>query len=201
MNSLPLVSLVIPAFNPRFFERALRSAVGQGYGHLEIIVCDDSRGVEIENTVSSVSAQTGVAVRYVRNPRTLGLVGNLKACLDQAQGEFIKLERDSQKYTDEVGTDGQVLRIKMFDDRATVTFTTMQEAAINSVLSTLYQADVNSDNGAGVGAFLLKNRAGLTIHEAQECWVAKLPDVTLSNGVTNRPWMIRIAQLRTFEGG
>ncbi|MEX5668068.1 glycosyltransferase [Pseudomonas neuropathica] len=90
MNSLPLVSLVIPAFNPRFFERALRSAVGQGYGHLEIIVCDDSRGIEIETIVSNVGEETGVAVRYVRNPRTLGLVGNLKACLDQAQGEFIK---------------------------------------------------------------------------------------------------------------
>lgn len=90
MNSLPLVSLVIPAFNPRFFERALSSAVSQNYGNLEIIVCDDSRGNEIEDIAVSVSEQTGVAVRYVRNPRTLGLVDNLKACLEQAQGEFIK---------------------------------------------------------------------------------------------------------------
>lgn len=90
MNSLPLVSLVIPAFNPRFFERALRSAVGQGYGNLEIIVCDDSRGQQIEEIVGAVIEQTGGAVRYVRNPRTLGFVGNLKACLEQAQGEFIK---------------------------------------------------------------------------------------------------------------
>lgn len=29
-------------------------------------------------------------MRYVRNPQTLGLVGNLKACLEQARGEFIK---------------------------------------------------------------------------------------------------------------
>nr|WP_242485614.1 glycosyltransferase [Pseudomonas sp. TH43] len=82
--------MVIPAFNPRFFERALRSAVGQGYGNLEIIVCDDSRGQQIEEIVGAVIEQTGGAVRYVRNPRTLGFVGNLKACLEQAQGEFIK---------------------------------------------------------------------------------------------------------------
>ncbi|WKV97687.1 glycosyltransferase [Pseudomonas sp. H22_DOA] len=90
MNSLPLVSLVIPAFNSRFFERALRSAVSQGYGNLEIIVCDDSRGSEIQDIVASVVEQSGVTVRYVRNPHTLGMIGNLKACLDQAQGEFIK---------------------------------------------------------------------------------------------------------------
>ncbi|MFJ4247657.1 glycosyltransferase [Pseudomonas sp. NPDC089741] len=90
MNSLPLVSLVIPAFNPRYFEKALRSAVGQGYGNLEIIVCDDSRGSAIEEIVAAVVDQTGVVVRYVRNPQTLGMVGNLKVCLSQAQGEFIK---------------------------------------------------------------------------------------------------------------
>jgi glycosyltransferase involved in cell wall biosynthesis len=90
VNSLPLVSLVIPAFNSRFFERTLNSAVSQSYGHLEIIVCDDSRDNAIEDIVASVSEQAGVAVRYVRNPRTLGFVGNLKACLDQAQGELIK---------------------------------------------------------------------------------------------------------------
>jgi hypothetical protein len=97
VNSLPLVSLVIPAFNPRFFERALLSAVSQGYGNLEVIVCDDSRGNEIETTVASVIESSGVAVRYVRNARTLGLVGNLHACLEQAQGEFIKFLCDDDQ--------------------------------------------------------------------------------------------------------
>ncbi|MBV7568649.1 glycosyltransferase [Pseudomonas sp. PDM27] len=96
MNSLPLVSLVIPAFNPRFFGRALHTAVSQSYGNLEIIVCDDSRGHEIEEIVASTVEQ-GAAVRYVRNPRTLGLVGNLQACLEQAQGEYIKFLCDDDQ--------------------------------------------------------------------------------------------------------
>lgn len=90
MNSLPLVSLVIPAFNPRFFERTLNSAVSQTYRALEIIVCDDSRGGDIEGIVAAVVERSGVEVRYVRNPRTLGMIGNLKACLAEAQGEFVK---------------------------------------------------------------------------------------------------------------
>jgi glycosyltransferase involved in cell wall biosynthesis len=96
VNSLPLVSLVIPAFNPRFFGRALHTAVGQSYDNLEIIVCDDSRGHEIEDIVASVNEQ-GERVRYVRNAQTLGLVGNLQACLAEAQGEFIKFLCDDDQ--------------------------------------------------------------------------------------------------------
>ncbi|MND31443.1 GalNAc(5)-diNAcBac-PP-undecaprenol beta-1,3-glucosyltransferase [compost metagenome] len=96
MNSLPLVSLVIPAFNPRFFGRALHTAVSQSYGNLEIIVCDDSRGQEIEDIVASL-VEEGASVRYVRNPRTLGLVGNLQACLEQARGEYIKFLCDDDQ--------------------------------------------------------------------------------------------------------
>jgi hypothetical protein len=141
------------------------------------------------------------SLQYSPNLYSLVIAGIPIPFKGYAQGTFIELDRDSDKYVDEVGTDGQVIRVKMFDDRATVTFTTMQEAAINAVLSTLYQADVNSDNGAGVGPFLLKNRGGLSIHEAQECWIAKLPPVKLSNGAEARPWKIRIAQLTSFEGG
>jgi glycosyltransferase involved in cell wall biosynthesis len=97
VNSLPLVSIAIPAFNPRFFERALRSAVSQGYGNLEIVVCDDSRGNEIEKIVVAVAGQSAVAVRYLRNPRTLGMVENLKVCLEQTQGEFIKFLCDDDQ--------------------------------------------------------------------------------------------------------
>ncbi|SEE27224.1 glycosyltransferase [Pseudomonas migulae] len=109
MNSLPLVSLVIPAFNPRFFARALHTAVSQGYGNLEIIVCDDSRGHEIEDIVASVIEQ-GAGVRYVRNPQTLGLVGNLHACLEQAQGEYIKfLCDDDQLFSSCIERQAQLL--------------------------------------------------------------------------------------------
>lgn len=109
MNSLPLVSLVIPAFNPRFFARALHTAVSQGYGNLEIIVCDDSRGHEIEDIVASVIEQ-GAGVRYVRNPQTLGLVGNLHTCLEQAQGEYIKfLCDDDQLFSSCIERQAQLL--------------------------------------------------------------------------------------------
>ncbi len=90
MNPAPLVSIVIPAFNPRFFSSALQGALEQSYSNLEIIICDDSRSDEIKAMVDSLTECSCVPVRYVRNQQTLGVVGNLQACLAQAQGEFIK---------------------------------------------------------------------------------------------------------------
>lgn len=97
MNSVPLVSIVIPAYNPHFFQTALASALTQSYEHLEVIVCDDSRGNEISDIVDSLKALTTVELRYVRNPQRLGFVGNLLNCLSQATGEYVKFLCDDDR--------------------------------------------------------------------------------------------------------
>lgn len=110
MNPVPLVSIVIPAFSPRFFEKALVSALRQSYGNLEVIVCDDSRSDEIRDIVESFAQSTVVSLRYVRNPQHLGFVGNLQAGLEEARGEFIKfLCDDDQLFLASVERQAQVL--------------------------------------------------------------------------------------------
>nr|WP_312623114.1 glycosyltransferase [Pseudomonas juntendi] len=97
MNELPLVSIVIPAFNPDFFAMALQSAVGQSYEHLEVVICDDSEGDQIEAIVRSVEAQSGRAVRYVRNERRMGFVGNVLKVVQSATGELVKVLCDDDR--------------------------------------------------------------------------------------------------------
>ncbi len=94
MTPLPLVSILIPAYNHRFFLEALQSAIGQSYGNVEIIVCDDSSGVEIERIATAAHARP---VRYERNPHRLGGRGNFNRCLALAQGEFIKFLNDDDR--------------------------------------------------------------------------------------------------------
>jgi glycosyltransferase involved in cell wall biosynthesis len=97
VNSAPLVSIVIPAYNPRFFQRALQDALAQTYRPLEVVVCDDSRTDEIERIVEQFTAITPVTLRYMRNPQRQGFVGNLQVCLQEAQGEFIKFLCDDDR--------------------------------------------------------------------------------------------------------
>lgn len=97
MNSAPLVSLVIPAYNPRFFQRALLDALAQTYRPLEVVVCDDSQTDEIQRIVENYLDSSVVTLRYVRNSKRQGFVGNLLACLHEAQGEFIKFLCDDDR--------------------------------------------------------------------------------------------------------
>ena len=87
----PRVSILIPAYNERFFPAALGSALAQSFADLEIVVCDDSSGDAIE---AAVRAAGDARVRYVRNPSRLGFGGNFTECLRQARGELIKFLND-----------------------------------------------------------------------------------------------------------
>ncbi len=90
MKAHPLITIAIPAFNSEFFRRALVSAISQDYPNLEIVVCDDSRGEEIEAICQELAGTGQLPLRYVRNPQRLGFAGNLLACLEHAAGPFIK---------------------------------------------------------------------------------------------------------------
>ena len=90
MNAQPLVSIAIPAFNPEFLRSTLSSALAQDYPNLEIIVCDDSAGAEIEAVCQELAMTCAHPLRYVRNPQRLGFARNLLKCLEHSSGELIK---------------------------------------------------------------------------------------------------------------
>lgn len=109
MNQRPLVSIVIPAFNPRFFSQALESALAQTYEQVEIVVCDDSPGDEICAIVDTFT-EPNHPVRYLRNPQHLGLQQNVLRCVEEARGEFIKVLCDDDRlFAPSVALQAQVL--------------------------------------------------------------------------------------------
>lgn len=118
-----------------------------------------------------------------------------------AEGSHIKLARDTPAFIDVVGVDGTVTRVRSHDDRATFTLSLMQTSETNAILAALHAVDLGSDNGAGVGPFVLKDRNGLTAHDAAECWISQTPDNEQDKTATSRDWVIRIAKLNSFEGG
>ncbi|PMY66197.1 MULTISPECIES: glycosyltransferase [Pseudomonas] len=96
MNQRPLVSIVIPAFNPRFFSQAFESALAQTWERIEIVICDDSAGDEIRQAVEAI-VEPPHPVRYLRNPQCLGMQKNLLRCVEEARGELIKILCDDDR--------------------------------------------------------------------------------------------------------
>jgi glycosyltransferase involved in cell wall biosynthesis len=89
----PRVSICIPAYNrPATLEVAIRSVLEQDVEDVEVVVTDDSG--TLEPTVRGIADSR---VRYVRNPRRLGLAGNWCAGLAAARADVVGLLMDDDR--------------------------------------------------------------------------------------------------------
>jgi len=91
INHQKKVSILIPAYNKRFFKTALKSALSQTYKNLEIIICDDSEGSSIRKIVKKLKTDR---LRYFKNEKNLGFSANFTKCFEIADGEYIKYLND-----------------------------------------------------------------------------------------------------------
>jgi len=94
MNEHALVSIIIPAYNPEFFETALSSALDQSWPNCEIIICDDSRDDTIRLISERMAAEPHSTIKYFKNETRLGEVNNVLRCLRETQGKYVKFLYD-----------------------------------------------------------------------------------------------------------
>ena len=85
----PLVSLCVPTRNrAEGLARGLASTCGQDYGRLEILISDNASDDHTERVCREMAAEDN-RIRYIRQPKNIGLYGNHNFCLDESRGEFI----------------------------------------------------------------------------------------------------------------
>ncbi|HEU4402492.1 MAG TPA: glycosyltransferase, partial [Candidatus Polarisedimenticolia bacterium] len=89
----PLVSIVITAYNPKYFRQALESALAQTYPLIEVVVGDDCPDDRVR-AISVELAGPDPRLRYERNDPPLGGPLNRRRCFERARGEYIKFLND-----------------------------------------------------------------------------------------------------------
>ncbi len=86
----PFISICIPVYNGEAYLReCLDSCLLQDYTNYEVLVCDDGSGdgsLELIQTYQNKYPQ----LRFYKNEKNLGLVGNWNRGLELAKGEWIK---------------------------------------------------------------------------------------------------------------
>jgi hypothetical protein len=92
----PLVSVLVPAFNPRFFAEAIESVLAQTYENLELVICDDCPTDEIKGLTARYGARDS-RITYFKNESRLGSRQNHIRCLGLASGELIKFLADDDR--------------------------------------------------------------------------------------------------------
>lgn len=116
-----------------------------------------------------------------------------------ADGEGFTLELDDDLYSKTTGADGDVARARRHGRAGNAKITLMQSSPSNDILTGFAVADIL--NNAGVVPLMVKDLLGTTAIFAAYAWVKKPPAVALGKEVTNREWMLDIANVELFIGG
>ncbi|WP_346895285.1 glycosyltransferase [Clostridium sp. UBA7503] len=97
-SNSPLVSVLIPAYNrPEYLKIALESVLNQTYRNIEIIICDDSTTVDVENMIQEYLKQYS-NIRYYKNENNLGQFNNDIKLFNLAKGEYINYLMDDDLF-------------------------------------------------------------------------------------------------------
>jgi glycosyltransferase domain-containing protein len=84
----PLVSIGIPTYNrSQSLVRAVESALAQDYDNLEIVISDNASADETE-TVCVELCNTETRIRYIRQPKNLGMTENFRQALAASHGAY-----------------------------------------------------------------------------------------------------------------
>lgn len=129
------------------------------------------------------------------------IIAGVPATTGQADGDFCKISYLTDLWTTKQGTDGSVTRVKVVGRQAEIELSFMIGSSMNSVLSGIYNASLDSPNGADIFAVFVQDRNGSTKHTGAQAWIKKEPDISYSREVPEVTWVISVADLKMFVGG
>ena len=93
----PLVTIAIPTFSRyHYLKEAVASALTQSYENIEVLIGDDGNNLLINKWCEQQAEQCS-KIRYVKNPRNLGLAGNWNSLADLSRGEYLIIIGDDDR--------------------------------------------------------------------------------------------------------
>ena len=90
MNAVPRLSIGLPVYNgENYLAESLDALLGQSYEDFELIISDNASTDGTADICRRYGKQDS-RIRYIRQPRNIGLAPNHNVVLDQARGELFK---------------------------------------------------------------------------------------------------------------
>jgi hypothetical protein len=114
---------------------------------------------------------------------------------------FIEASRNEDAYTEVVGAQGDVIRVRNNNKTGIVTLTLQDVSPTNDAFSTRVAADELTPGGIAAAPLVIKNLNGTTLIFVENAWIRKIADMNVSTEPGPRVWVISCAELEMFVGG
>jgi hypothetical protein len=111
----------------------------------------------------------------------------------------VSVEYEEDAYEHSVGSDGEEMRTRKNDQRASMTLTLNQSSASNDALSLVAVAD-RATNG-GVLPLLIKDNTGRSLVTSESAWIKKIPAFSREAGPGEVEWEFSLSNAIIFHGG
>ena len=135
---------------------------------------------------------------YTVDPKKIVMVFGTKRIKGFADGTFLDVERNEDMFSEVVGADGEVTRVKSNNRTGTATFTLLQSSTSNDDLSAY--ALVDEQTGLGVFPFIVTDTLGKTNIFSAMGYIKRIAKVEESKTATNREWKIFLVDVNVFVG-
>ena len=116
-----------------------------------------------------------------------------------ADGTFLTVDRDEDAFSKVTGADGVTSRVKSNNRSGTMTLSLTQTSSSNDVLSGFVALDEIAN--AGVVPILVKDVSGNSLFFSATGWVKKFPSSEFGKEISNRDWVLDLADVDVFVGG
>lgn len=116
-----------------------------------------------------------------------------------ADGVMVKASRKVDTFSTNVGTQGDVARVRSQDKTGEVVITLQQIAATNDYLSSVLALDEKF--GLSPGALSIEDLNGTTLCSAAIAWLRKPADTEFGKDLATREWTFECAELKMLVGG
>ncbi|HTX27468.1 MAG TPA: glycosyltransferase family 2 protein [Streptosporangiaceae bacterium] len=98
MTATPRLTIGLPVYNgERYLAQAIDALLGQSYEDFELIISDNA-STDGTAEICRRSAQHDARVRYIRQPKNIGLAPNHNVVVEEARGELFKWAANDDLY-------------------------------------------------------------------------------------------------------
>lgn len=118
-----------------------------------------------------------------------------------SDGDAIVAEREEDAYSKKVGIDGGVARARNANKSGTFTFRLLQTSGANAALSALVATDDLTNEGLPTFPISIFDGSGASLATASQCWIRKVPAMTMAKDTSDNEWQFDAADLKIFLGG